>query len=149
MAKKVQSASSINQIKDDKLVIIYKGKRFVINVTKELQVDENIINSQLKQHPSNYAFLCLVKDHYINKRVKLERERDTAYHKAWVYYKESGGISNDLAEHKAASNPKYLSISERYEKINFKANKLISVCKAYESREKIIQSLNANLRKQS
>ena len=149
MAKEIQQITSVNKIKNDKLVIIYKGKRHVIDITRELQVDENIINSQLKQHPSNYAFLSLIKDSYINQRNKLQREMETAYHKAWVYYKESGGISNDLAEHKAASNPKYLSISERYEKINFKANKLISVCKAYESREKIIQSLNANLRKQS
>lgn len=149
MAKEIQQSTSVNKIKNDKLVIFYKGKRYVIDVTRELQVDENIINTQLKQHPSNYAFLCLVKDYYINQRNKLQREMETSYHKAWVYYKESGGISNDLAEHKAASNSKYLSISERYEKINFKANKLISVCKAYESREKIIQSLNANLRKQS
>ena len=46
-------------------------------------------------------------------------------------------------------NPKYLSIEERYLKAVYKANKLISICRAYESRERIIQTLSANIRKQS
>ena len=146
MAKQIQQ--SITSIQEDILSIVYMGKRYRVNITKELQINENVINTQLKELPSNYAFLQLCRDYYVNKRNKLNREMETAYHEAWVFYKESGSISNDLAEHKAASNSKYLSICKRYEKINYKTTKLFSVCKAYESRERIIQSLNANLRKQ-
>lgn len=140
----------ISEIRDDVISVKYKGKLVTINITKELSIDENIINSQLKNIPSSYAFLCLLRDNLIKKRDTLEREKNIAYSKAWLFYKESDNrLNNDTANHKATVNPKYLSIEERYLKAVHKANKLISICRAYESRERIIQTLSANIRKQS
>ena len=140
----------ISEIRDDIISVKYKGKIVTINITKELSIDENIINSQLKNIPSSYAFLCLLRDNLIKKRDTLEREKNIAYSKAWLFYKESDNrLNNDTANHKAIVNPKYLSIEERYLKAVHKANKLISICRAYESRERIIQTLSANIRKQS
>lgn len=140
----------ISEIRDDVISVKYKGKLVTINITKELSIDENIINSQLKNIPSSYAFLCLLRDNLIKKRDTLEREKNIAYSKAWSFYKESDNrLNNDTANHKAMVNPKYLSIEERYLKAVHKANKLISICRAYESRERIIQTLSANIRKQS
>ena len=139
----------ISEIRDDIISVKYKGKIVTINITKELSIDENIINSQLKNIPSIYAFLCLLRDNLIKKRDTLEREKNIAYSKAWLFYKESDNrLNNDTANHKAMVNPKYLSIEERYLKAVHKANKLISICRAYESRERIIQTLSANIRKQ-
>lgn len=138
----------ISEIRDDIISVKYKGKLVTINITKELSIDENIINSQLKNIPSSYAFLCLLRDNLIKKRDTLEREKNIAYSKAWLFYKESDNrLNNDTANHKAMVNPKYLSIEERYLKAVHKANKLISICRAYESRERIIQTLSANIRK--
>lgn len=140
----------ISEIRDDVISVKYKGKLVTINITKELSIDENIINSQLKNIPSSYAFLCLLRDNLIKKRDTLEREKNIAYSKAWLFYKESDNrLNNDTANHKAMVNPKYLSIEERYLKAVHKANKLISICRAYESRERILQTLSANIRKQS
>lgn len=140
----------ISEIRDDIISVKYKGKLVTINITKELSIDENIINSQLKNIPSSYAFLCLLRDNLIKKRDTLEREKNIAYSKAWLFYKESDNrLNNDTANHKAMVNPKYLSTEERYLKAVHKANKLISICRAYESRERIIQTLSANIRKQS
>lgn len=140
----------ISEIRDDIISVKYKGKIVTINITKELSIDENIINSQLKNIPSIYAFLCLLRDNLIKKRDTLEREKNIAYSKAWLFYKESDNrLNNDTANHRAMVNPKYLSIEERYLKAVHKANKLISICRAYESRERIIQTLSANIRKQS
>ena len=140
----------ISEIRDDVISVKYKGKLVTINITKELSIDENIINSQLKNIPSSYAFLCLLRDNLIKKRDTLEREKNIAYSKAWLFYKESDNrLNNDTANHKAMVNPKYLSIEERYLKAVHKANKLLSICRAYESRERIIQTLSANIRKQS
>lgn len=140
----------ISEIRDDVISVKYKGKLVTINITKELSIDESIINSQLKNIPSSYAFLCLLRDNLIKKRDTLEREKNIAYSKAWLFYKESDNrLNNDTANHKAMVNPKYLSIEERYLKAVHKANKLISICRAYESRERIIQTLSANIRKQS
>lgn len=140
----------ISEIRDDIISVKYKGKIVTINITKELSIDENIINSQLKNIPSSYAFLCLLRDNLIKKMDALEREKNIAYSKAWLFYKESDNrLNNDTANHKAMVNPKYLSVEERYLKAVHKANKLISICRAYESRERIIQTLSANIRKQS
>ena len=140
----------ISEIRDDIISVKYKGKIVTINITKELSIDENIINSQLKNIPSSYAFLCLLRDNLIKKRDALEREKNIAYSKAWLFYKESDNrLNNDTANHKAMVNPKYLSVEERYLKAVYKSNKLISICRAYESRERIIQTLSANIRKQS
>lgn len=140
----------ISEIRDDIISVKCKGKIVTINITKELSIDENIINSQLKNIPSSYAFLCLLRDNLIKKRDALEREKNIAYSKAWLFYKESDNrLNNDTANHKAMVNPKYLSVEERYLKAVHKANKLISICRAYESRERIIQTLSANIRKQS
>lgn len=140
----------ISEIRDEVISVKYNGKLVTINITKELSIDENIINSQLKNIPSSYAFLCLLRDNLIKKRDTLEREKNIAYSKAWLFYKESDNrLNNDTANHKAMVNPKYLSIEERYLKAVHKANKLISICRAYESRERIIQTLSANIRKQS
>lgn len=140
----------ISEIRDDVISVKYKGKLVTINITKELSIDENIINPQLKNIPSSYAFLCLLRDNLIKKRDTLEREKNIAYSKAWLFYKESDNrLNNDTANHKAMVNPKYLSIEERYLKAVHKANKLISICRAYESKERIIQTLSANIRKQS
>lgn len=139
---------TINEIKNDTLSLFYKGKRVTINLTQELSINENVINGQLKNSPSNYAFLCLLRDRAIYKRDKLEKKQQQAYSNAWVYYKESGNINNDLADHKATIHSKYVSITERLDKINYRVNILTSACKAYESREKIMQTVSANLRKQ-
>ena len=139
--------TTINQVKDDTLEIAYKGKKYKINITSELEINPGLINKQLEVAPSNYAFLCLVRDKYIFKRDKLERLRSITYSQVWTYYKESGNISNDLADNKATTHSKYISICERLDILNYKVNKLISICKAYETRERILQTLSAYLRK--
>lgn len=142
--------STIHNIKNDILTIRYMGKRYQVNLSKELAIEENTINTQLKHQPSNYAFLCLIRDSYIRDRDKLEKQKDAAYSSAWLFYKgSSNSINNDTAKHKAETNAKYLSITEKYLRAANKAAKLISICRAYEARERILQTLAANLRKQT
>lgn len=140
---------TINQIKDDILNIVYQGKKISINITEELAINESTINNQLKNLPSNYAFLCLLRDKAIKKANKLEKEKDEAFSKAWIFYKESDPkINNDMASHKAVTNSKYQSLEKKYLIAQDKATRLSSICRAYESRERIIQTISANLRKQ-
>lgn len=138
----------IQEISHDKLKVEYRGKKYTINITEELSINENIINSQLKAQPSNYAFLCLIRDESIKERDLLEKEKDEAYSEAWLYWKEHTNCNNDAADHRATTTQKYQSKLEDYIKAAHTAARLISICKAYETRERILQSLNANLRKQ-
>lgn len=134
------------QIKN--LKVKFQGKTLEIDLNKELSINPNIINAQLSESPSSYYVLCAIRDKYIGIRDKLEREKDEAFSKAWTFYKDSNDRwTNDYVTHKANNNPKYVSLYERYLKALNKANQFISLCKAYENREAILRSINANLRK--
>lgn len=137
------------EVKLEKIKVVYQGKPLVIDLNKELSIDEALLSSQLKSIPSNYYILCNLRDKYIKRRDELFREKDIAYSEAWVYYKDSNErLNNDYVANKANTNHKYISIYKRYIKAVSKANKFIALCKAYESRENILRTLSANLRKQ-
>lgn len=131
-----------------KLNVKFEGKSIEIDIQKELSINENIINSQLRDSPSSYYILCSLRDKYIRERDLLAREKEEAYSQAWIYYKDANERwNNDYVSHKANLNKKYASICERHLKAVEKANKFISICRAYESRENILRTINANLRK--
>lgn len=133
----------------DSLKVKFQGRQITIDLQKELAINENIINSQLKECPSSYYILCSLRDKYIKKRDELDREKDIAYSKAWTYYKEANERwSNDYVSHKANTNKAYVSAYERWLKANDKAQMFITICRAYESRTDILRTLNANLRRQ-
>lgn len=132
----------------EKLRVKFEGKVLEIDIQKELSINENIINSQLRESPSSYYVLCSLRDKYIKERDLLAREKDEAYSNAWVYYKDANERwNNEYVSHKANLNKKYSSINERYLKAVEKANKFITICRCYESRENILRTINANLRK--
>lgn len=135
---------------NNKLEVKFQGKTYIIDVSKELEINENILNSQLKDSPSSYAFLCMIRNYYIKKRDKLEREKDIAYSEAWLFYKNSDSrMNNDTADHKANTNKKYISLYNKWKIISNKADDLISLCRAYENRENILRTISANIRKEN
>ena len=127
----------------------YQGKLITIDIQKELTINPNKLDSQLRDIPSSYYILCNLRDKYIRKRNELARQRDEAYSNAWTYYKDSNlNWNNDYVSNKANTNNKYVSLCNRYLKAEEKASNFISICRAYESKENILRTLSANLRKQ-
>ena len=132
----------------NKLKVKFQGKDLEIDLNKELNINEDIINSQLCDSPSSYYVLCSLRDKYIKERNALEREKDEAYSQLWVYYKDANERwNNDYVTNKVISSKKYSSIYERYLKAEARASQFISLCKAYESRTDILRTINANLRR--
>ena len=131
------------------LKVKYQGKVITIDIQKELTIDRNKLESQLREVPSSYYILCSVRNTYIRMRDSLARERDEAYSKAWTYLKDANPTwNNDYVSNKANSNHKYVSLSNKYLKAAEKAAMLIDLCKAYESKEGILRTLSANQRRQ-
>lgn len=151
MALKKTKIKSLNEAKKNlRFSFEYQGAKYDLDLSKELSIDENLLNTHLIDSPSNYAFLCLVRNHYLNLKEKLEREKETVYASIWYYYKDLyPKWVNEMVTQKTIANTKYQNISEKLEEINFTYNTISSICKAFESREKILQTLSANLRKQS
>lgn len=138
----------IKDIREHLLEINAGGKNEIINISDELSISESKLNDQLMNSPSNYDYLCKLKDEACRKRDNLEREKDAVFSEVWLFYKESNSkMTNDMATHKATSNQKYQSYLKKYIKADYLANQMISICKAYESRERVLQTLSANLRK--
>ena len=132
----------------NKLKVTFQGRELIIDLEKELSIKEDLINSQLKASPSSYYVLCSLRDKYIKRRDALAREKDATYSELWIYYKHSNPRwNNDYVTHKVNSSKKYCSVYSRYLKAVDKANQFIAICRAYENREAILRSLNANLRK--
>lgn len=132
------------------LIVLFRGKKIVIDITKELKIDENTINEQLKESPSSYAFICTLRNNYIKLRDKLEREKDRVYSEVWLFYKEANQrYNNDTVGHLVNTNKKYQAILKEYLKAADKANRLISFCRAFERREDTLRTLSANLRKET
>lgn len=132
----------------NKLKVKFQGKDLEIDLNKELNINEDIINSQLCDSPSSYYVLCSLRDKYIKERNALEREKGEAYSQLWVYYKDANERwNNDYVTNKVISSKKYSSIYERYLKAEARASQFISLCKAYESRTDILRTINANLRR--
>lgn len=131
------------------LKVKYQGKVITIDIQKELTIDRNKLESQLREVPSSYYILCSVRNTYIRRRDSLARERDESYSKAWTYLKDANPTwNNDYVSNKANSNHKYVSLSNKYLKAAEKAAMLIDLCKAYESKEGILRTLSANQRRQ-
>ena len=131
------------------LKVKYQGNVITIDIQKELTIDRNKLESQLREVPSSYYILCSVRNTYIRRRDSLARERDEAYSKAWTYLKDANPTwNNDYVSNKANSNHKYVSLSNKYLKAAEKAAMLIDLCKAYESKEGILRTLSANQRRQ-
>lgn len=126
----------------------FQGEIIEIDLGEELKINENLLNSHLKQSPHSYYILCSLRDKYIKQRDALAREKEEAYSQAWLFYKDTNEKwNNDYVSHKANTNNKYKSVYNRYLKAVDKANRFISICKAFESRENILRTLNANIRK--
>lgn len=131
------------------LKIKYNGQHYTVDLNKELSINENLIGSQLRDSPSSYYLLCTIRDKYIKERDSLAREKEYAYSQLWTYYKDSNERwNNDYVDNKVKQSKKYSSICDRYIKAQEKANQFISLCRAYESRENILRTISANLRKQ-
>ena len=131
------------------LKVKYQGKVITIDIQKELTIDRNKLESQLREVPSSYYILCSVRNTYIRRRDALARERDEAYSKAWTYLKDANPTwNNDYVSTKANSNHKYVSLSNKYLKAAEKPAMLIDLCKAYESKEGILRTISANQRRQ-
>lgn len=142
--------ASIKVIRKGHIVkFVYGKKRVEIDLSKEWEITETTINSHLCNQSANYAFLSMVKNEYCSKRDEAEKEKDEAFSKAYISYKESNPrITNELATHKANSSAKYQLAYEKYIKAKKNADDLISLCRAYEMKAQMMQTVSSNLRKE-
>jgi hypothetical protein len=140
-----KSKVQIVKLKYDKEIISF-------NLAEELVVNESKLNSEIKNQPSYYGFLCILmaKLERLKNDQKAQMERVEA--KIFIKYKNKNDpktnrpYSNDLAEAKAKTDEGYQKAVKKYNKTLQDFSIIKSCVGSFEQRGSLIQSLSANVR---
>lgn len=142
--------SKINKIK-----IEFNGEKFNFNLVEELSISQSKLNSELKDQPSYYGFLLLLRNKLLTVRDDKERLLDQV--SAGEYKKlceTTNPKTNRLYADKTAKelvflSPKYNKAKEEFLKARQDYNDINSCVLAFEQRSTLIQTLAANIRKEN
>lgn len=131
------------------LEVKIQGKKFNIDLTKELSISETRLNQAIVENPSVFVFLSQLKNEAIAKRDELERQKDIIFSKVYIATIESNPkATKELANHKANASTKYQVANKEFLGEKERADKLISICRAFEMKAQLLQTLSSNLRKE-
>jgi hypothetical protein len=147
--KKYITSSPLLNIK-----IKYKSEIFRFNLYDELVINEDKINTEIKEQPSYYGFIGLL-------LVKLQRQKDDVEAElnkvnAKLFIKYKTGInsstnrenSKDLAEALVKDDRTYQDQLTRFNKIKESVGIIQQCLKAFDQRSHLLQSLSANRRRE-
>lgn len=135
--------------------VTYGEEKIVFNLKEELRIDENIINNELKNQPSSYAFIAMLHKKLVRKSVDSEKKTDRAFAKAFIKNKtsvdESTGrvMSKEVAKEKAELDPVYIKLQKQSSQCKEDADIVYVAVRSFEQRQSLIQTISANLRREN
>lgn len=138
-----------------KFNITFGKETFEFHLGQEMIVDENIINKEIKEQPNSYAFLSMLQKKLLRVMLDAEKEMEKKYSEVYNKYKEktnnlTGRVyDKDYAQHIANANPKYQERKDLYIKAKADYEQVSSAVKSFEQRAFLIQTLSANIRRES
>jgi len=146
----ISKTSKVNEIK-----IKYEGETFRFNLNEELSINTAKINTELKEQPSYYGFLLLLRNRLLTQKEDLERQSDKRY--AHVYLRTAEKInpktnrpfSDKAAIQTAMEDTEYNNIRTKFIQAKQNYNDINSCVVSFEQRAQLIQSLSANLRNEN
>ena len=128
-------------------------EKIVINLSKELMIDEDNLDAEISRAPAYYSYLSSLYSKVLRKKLDLTVEKDKSYAEAFTYLKsqindDTGRPYNDdMAKNEALTDPRYLDICGKLNLETEKSNILYSATKAYEFKINLLQTISANIRK--
>lgn len=153
MSKKLKAYVEKSNLMDIKLK--YNGETFKFNLHTELSINPDRINQELKEQPSHYSFLLLLQSKLLVTKEDREREMNKAYAKEYsrlcekVNPKTGRAYSDKLAKELAISSDKYQDTYKDYLTAKNDLGIIASAVRGFEQRFSLIQTLSANLRRES
>lgn len=133
--------------------IRYGEDVYSFNLYKELIVDENKINNEIKDQPSGYAFLGMLHKKLIRKAKDRERELEKIYAQLFVNCKKkidpsTGKLySNDVVKEMVILDSQYGEALKIFLKAQDDRDDIETCVRSFEERKDLIQTLSANIRK--
>ena len=135
--------------------IKFGAEQFHFNLHQELIVNEGVINKEIKEQPNAYAFLAMLHKKLIRTKAEAEAQMEKKYAEIYKKYKEktnpdTGRIyDKEYAHHIAIANPAYQAKLEKFIEASANVNDIEVCVKSFEQRANLIQTLSANIRKES
>ena len=129
------------------------GETIKFNVKDELAINEGIIQRELKDQPSMYAYVGLLHRKVVRYAKDLELEAQRIYAVKFSQYKSKLNpetkrqYNDDLANQKALANEEYNKAMKAFHRAEESAGKLLVVVRAFEQRKDMLQAINTNNRK--
>jgi hypothetical protein len=134
------------------LHIVYGEEVVSFNLAEEARIDENKIEDEIKNQPSNYAFVSMLHKKMMAEFERLKQRRKAMYGRLFLSAKKGTGtgrgLSDEAAKAKVESNKKYIKLTQRCIDTREMADKLYSATRVFEMRANMMQTLSSNLRKE-
>jgi hypothetical protein len=136
------------------IAIHYGNEKFRFNLFEELVVNENKINTELKEQPSCYGFISMLQKKLIRRMKDKEKEKDKVYGKLYLKYRselcsETGRYySDDMAKQKVIIHNDYQKAVEELIIAEEEVGIITSCVRSFEQRSDLIQTISANLRRE-
>lgn len=128
----------------------YGGELVSFNLARELRIDIDQIDEELRKQPNHYGFCLLIHKTLLSKFETYKMLRKKTYGRLFIAAKSKkvNGrfMSDDVAKCYVESHPKYINISMKCIKTKDEADKMYSCIRAFEQRKDLMQSISSNRR---
>lgn len=134
--------------------IRYGTEIFKFNLYEELIINENKINTELKEQPSYYGFVGMLLIKLQRSKDDIEAELNNTEARLYIKYKtEINSNTNrenpkDLAEALVINHKDYQDTLLKFHKLKESVGIIKQCLLAFEQRSNLLQSLSANRRKE-
>lgn len=152
MSKRLQKYASSSDLMD--IQIFYGDERFKFNLYEEVVIDENKIESEIKDQPTSYSFLAMLRTKLKRALADAEFEQNKTYGRLFNQHKSkidrnSGRVpGDDTVVARVYTEEDYEGVSEKVRDLQHKVNIIDTCVRSFEQRKDLIQTLSANLRKE-
>lgn len=123
------------------------------NLQREIAItDDNNMESYVKEHPTQYGFLLMVRSRLIQRKSEQEAIVDKVWGKIWAKAKRqtisNRAPSNDYCDQKVKSDEDYLTAISILNQTKRNLNDIEACIKSFEVRKDLLQTYSANRRKE-
>ena len=131
--------------------INYGGKRIRFNLFQELRISEAIINEEIQNQPTHYAFISVLQKKLQTRFEELKQERKRVYSELYLRGKRkktnNRPYSDEMCKAYVEVHPRYRKITDECIKARDDADILYSCVMAFIQKANLLQTLSSNNRK--
>lgn len=140
-------------LKLNEIRVEYGDEKITFNLMKELKINEAMIEKELKEQPSLYAFLFMLHKKLLTRFEELKVEKNKVWGHLFLKAKEEqshGGrpFNDEMCKAWVETQPKYIRAQRACIEAKDQADLIFSAVKGFEQRKDNLQTLSANNRKQ-